>query len=172
MRKTDSSKTTTPNQQELINRRLAGQLPTIDIAGHTFYVDWRFQELRAKDYFEARPLNLKGMAMNAEGTAYWCFYHVPTKSEFVVTEQLKSLPKDVVWLEIPYELKLDPIGVARQYGLEDTAMLHKYPIEPNLIAKVLPLKESRLPELIRHNRESAKILKRKQSRTHRKGNNI
>nr|WP_199077435.1 hypothetical protein [Pedobacter sp. ASV19] len=153
--------------QQALHNRLLGALPQIDLYGDTFYVDWRLKELRAKDDFAAVPLNLKAMEMNSDGTAYICLYHIPTKSEYQLDVAATKLPKDVVFLEIPYELKLDPVGVAREHGLKDTTFLRRFPIQKELKARVTLLSQTALPKIIENNRK-----KLQQAELPRKGRKI
>jgi hypothetical protein len=156
--------------QAALSKRLAGTLPEIDLAGHTFYVDWRYKELRAKDDMAAIPLDLKRMDMNSDGTAYICAYHLPSRSEYQIDVSTTELPKDVVLVEIPYELKLDPVGVAREHGLRDTALLRRFPILQGLKAKVKPLSKTDLPKLIESNKK--KQQEEQALQTQRKGQKI
>jgi hypothetical protein len=151
----------------LLQRRLAGELPRIDIAGHPFIIDWRLKELRPVDDLSSR-LDLKRMAMDADGLNYLCFYHIPTRSELHIDEAITEMPKDTVMLTIPYELKLDPVGVAREYGLDDTYLLHSYPILPDLKAKVTPLEETALPDMILRNKKKQKNIKTNKKQSRRK----
>lgn len=139
------------SKEEMLARRLAGILPVIDIAGHPFTVDWRLKELRPVDDFSTR-LDLNRMAMNEDGTAYLCIYHLPSKSELYIQDNITELPKDAVLLEIPYEFELDPVGVARQYGLRDTELLDDHPIIQDLKAIVKPLSEIRIHEIVQRNK--------------------
>lgn len=143
------------NDEALVAARLNGILPRIDIAGYPFIVDWRLKELRPVDDFSTR-LDLRHMPMSDDGEKYLCFYHVPTRCEWKANDSITAVPKDVVLLEIPYELKLDPVSVARQYGLKDTELLENHPIQKELKAKVIPLEETGLPDLIKQNREKLK----------------
>lgn len=140
------------NNDQLLKRRLNGLLPRIDIAGEPFIVDWRMKELRAEDDFNVRT-NLKDLPMTADGEHYTCFYHIPSRSVVPLPEHLTRMTSDTVLLEIPYELKLDPVSVAREYGLPETALLDKYPIQEGLKARVIPLEETPLAEMVRKNRD-------------------
>lgn len=137
---------------EKLRDRLAGKLPTIAIGNDEFIVDWRLKELRKKDHPEVR-LNLKNMEMNDSGTAYLCMYDWKAEKEYAFDRHITALPQDVTALEIPYELKLDPVGVAREYGLNDVDMLEKYPIQEGLSARVIPLSETALPKLVAANQK-------------------
>jgi hypothetical protein len=132
--------------------RLMGILPVIDIAGRDFFVDWRLKELRAKDNPVVR-IDLKNMEMDASGENYGCLYDWDACQVYPFDPQITLLPKNVTGLEIPYELILDPVGVARQYSMSDVAMLSQYPIQEKLSAKVIPLSETLLPELVRENKQ-------------------
>ncbi len=161
----------TYTEESLLDRRLAGELPRIDIAGYPFIIDWRLKELRPVDDFSSR-IDLRNMAMDAEGINYLCFYHIPSKTVLHLSDTITELPKDTVMLEIPYELKLDPVGVAREYGAEDTFMLNSYPIQKDLMAKVVPLEETGLPDIVRRNNEQQKKQGNKNIKQKRRGRGI
>ncbi len=146
-----NSMTTGYSDNELLESRLAGILPKIDIAGQAYFIDLRLKELRS----EAAPhstIRFANMAMDASGNNYLCFYHLPTRNVVNIPGDITAMPKDIVMLEIPNELMLDPVGTARQYGLADTFMLERYPIRAELRARVVPVEETGLPGLIRANR--------------------
>jgi hypothetical protein len=151
------------SDKELLGQRLAGVLPVIDIAGQAYIIDWRLKELRAEDDPDA-TIRLERMAMDANGENYLCFYHLPTRAVVNISPDITLLPTDMVMLEIPNELRLDPIGTARQYGLEDTFMLDRYPIKGELKARVIPVEETGLPGLIKANlsKQKSKQMKKRQ----------
>ncbi len=132
---------------ENIEARLRGELPKIDVAGSLFYVDWRLRELRAVEDPSTR-LNLRDMEMNNEGDKYLCLYNTEYKAIYIPTQYTKQIPEKVVILEIPYELKLDPVGVARQFELPDTAMLKNFPIEKNLKATVKAISKTEAQQML------------------------
>ena len=143
------------SDEQLLERRLSGTLPVIDIMGYPFIIDWRLKELRPVNDFNTR-LDLKTMAMNNDGNKYLCYYHIPTRSEVVPDKSIKELPTDVLLLEIPFELVLDPVGVAREYGLGDTDLLNRYPIQREIKATVIPLEQSYLAEIVKRNNTQVK----------------
>lgn len=139
---------------EKLARRLSGELPHIDIAGTDFTVDWRLKELRES----AKPwnkLDLRDMQLNREGEAYVCFYDTDTHEEFVPDKRLLATSENVVLLEIPNEVVLDPVAVAREYGVGETELLTRHPLAAGLSATVKPLSESGLAAFIQANRERA-----------------
>jgi hypothetical protein len=52
-------------------------------------------------------------------------------------------------------IQLDPIAVAREYGIGETDLLNDHPFQMNLKAKVTPLSETGLPEYIQNNKRLA-----------------
>lgn len=135
---------------ELLKIRLSGKLPHIDLAGTDFTIDWRLRQLRETEE-PWKHISFDNLEMDESGEAYLCFYHTQTHEIFIPEEDITELPENVVVLEIPYELKLDPVAVARDYGIGETDLLAEYPIQPTLAAKVIPLSESGLPEFIENN---------------------
>lgn len=118
-------------------RRLAGELPGINIDGSRFIVDWRLKELRdANDV--SRKIDLSRLDMNEEGTEYVCLYNTKSK-EVIYNAGAYQADDHVAILRIPYELKLDPVAVARQYGLKETELLEKFPMQEVLNARLEPI---------------------------------
>ena len=135
---------------EAIANRLSGVLPHIDLAGTDHIIDWRSKELRASDAPYGR-ISLKGMAMSDTGEEYLCFFNTKSRTVYEPEENMTALPKDVVLLVIPGELKLDPVAVAREYGMKDTDLLFTHPIQQDLAANIKPLSETGLPAMIEKN---------------------
>ncbi len=138
---------------ELLKIRLSGKLPHIDLAGTDFTIDWRLRQMRETEV-PWKHISFDDLEMDESGEAYLCFYHTETHEIFIPEENITELPENVVVLEIPYELKLDPIAVARDYGIGETDLLAEHPIQLTLAAKVIPLSESGLPEFIENNLKS------------------
>jgi len=148
--------------QQVLVERLNGRLPTINIAGHDFIVDLRLNELRPENDFSTR-IDLRNLDISNDGEKFLCFYHPASKNVVEINPALMDLPKGVVMLEIPNELNLDPVAVARKYGLEDREFLRQYPLHKKLEAKVIPLSETGLPALILKNKQA--IAKQQQKAT-------
>lgn len=144
---------------ELLQRRLAGKLPTINLAGTEFTVDWRLRELREN----AAPWNKISFAipaMSESGTRYVCLYNTQKHTLYQVSNNIKSLPKNVVMLEIPYELKLDPVAVARERNIDVAEFVKNHPIQTELTAVVKPLSETWVAELIQENLKNDQVIKK------------
>jgi hypothetical protein len=89
--------------------------------------------------------------MSESGTRYVCLYNTQKHTLYQVSNNIKSLPKNVVMLEIPYELKLDPVAVARERNIEIAEFVKNHPIQTELTAVVKLLAETWVAELIKEN---------------------
>ena len=138
--------------QELLERRLAGALPRIRIAGEDFYVDLRLHELRHTGTFHP-VLSLKSFDVSPDGWHYEAYYHPVIRQVVPLDRQLTELPESIVKIRIPNELGLDPVGAAQMYHIDERALLRLHPIKKDLAAEVIPLSETNIPALIRKNRE-------------------
>ena len=135
---------------QLLARRLMGALPHIDIAGIDFTVDWRLRELRET----AAPwnkINLELLRESESGEEYLGLYDIKEKKLYELNDQITAVPENVVGLEIPHEIKLDPVAVAREYGLDIAEFVQRNPIVKDLKAFIRPVTETGLPELVAEN---------------------
>jgi hypothetical protein len=143
-----------PMQQEkaaeLMNLRLSGKLPHIDIAGTDFTIDWRLRQMRETDV-PWRNISFDFLREDESGEAYLGLYNTNTHELYMPPDDIVELPENVVVIEIPNELRLDPVAVAREYGVDVADLINEYPITEKLFAKVNPISASGLPELIEFN---------------------
>lgn len=157
--------------QKLLSVRLSGMLPKINIAGHNFIVDLRLSELRPENDFSTK-IDLRNLDVSNDGEKFICFYEPSSKKVVEIDSTITELPKGVVMLEIPDEMKLDPVAVARQFGVDEKSFLRKYPLQMQLDAKVVPLSETGLPAFVKKNQlaitkqqqKPSKSMKRKKGR--------
>lgn len=122
---------------EHVMNRLQGHLPKIDIDSENYFVDWKLKELRHTENPHLR-IGIPSLEPVDDGTVYRGLYNTDTRR---LTERLtgNENPDHLSFLDIPYELKLDPVAVAREYGLKDTELLPRFPIEKDLKAKIVKL---------------------------------
>lgn len=139
------------------NKRVAmGMLPTVDIAGHTFYVDLRMDMLRPKDDFLSKGI----VFSKIEG------YYIEDKEKYLVpynpkTHEFQELdwgkiteyPKDLIAVEFPSERKLDPIGWNRLTGADLHDGLKHTGLRSHFNAEIIPWEKTVLHNVIRENRE-------------------
>jgi len=139
--------------QDLLDQRMNGILPQIDLAGENFTIDLRLHELRNSRYFFP-VISLKSFELTNDGWHYEAYYHPILKQVVELDPKLLEFPEGVIKLKIPNEIGLDPVAAARQYGMDERNLLRRYPIQQELKAEVIPLSETHIPALIRQNREA------------------
>lgn len=150
--------------KELLQERLNGKLPIINIAGRDFIIDFQLKELRPKDNFST-SIRLHELHYSLYEEKYLAFYHIASHKIIEIDPaRIKELPQGVVQIEIPFERKLDPVAAAREYGVDYKDMLVKYPIHKNLEAKVIPIEKTSLPYLVKTNRERENQLEKNKSK--------
>lgn len=136
-----------------------GILPTVDIAGHTFYVDIRMDMLRPKDDFLSKGIVLSDIEnyYDEDKRTYTIPYN-PNTHEFHEPDyqNIKELPKDLIAVQFPSERLLDRIGWNRQHGFELTQGLAKHGLKLKFRAKPIPWKKTFLPDLIESNLKTEK----------------
>ena len=128
-------------------RRLMGVLPHIDIAGVDFTIDWRLRELR-ETAVPWNKINLDELRESESGEEYLGLYDTTERRLHEFDPDMISLPENVVGIEIPNEIKLDPVAVAREHGIDVNEFLERHPMQNNLKALIRPISETGLPELV------------------------
>lgn len=137
-------------QQELIAWRLAGKLPHIDIHGTDFTIDLRLGELRETDVPWNR-IEISELETDNDSDNRLFFYDTREHKLWELEDDLTELPENVVMVELPDDLILDPVAAARQVGYADDKFLQEYPIQQNLKAGIRQLSETFLPEFVADN---------------------
>ncbi|WP_313410982.1 hypothetical protein [Sphingobacterium multivorum] len=151
------------NQKAYDLRVNKGMLPTVDIAGHTFYVDIRMDMLRPKDDFLSKGIVFSdiGNYYNEDKRTYTIPYN-PKTHEFQEPDyrNIKELPKDLIAVRFPSERLLDRIGWNRHYGFELTDGLAKQGLKLQFAAKHIPWGKTFLVDLIKSNLKTEKKLQK------------
>ena len=147
------------DQQAFDLRVNKGMLPTVDIAGHTFYVDIRMDKLRPKDDFLSNGIVFSDIETyyDLEKRTYTIPYN-PKTHEFQEPDYLniKELPKDLIAVRFPSERLLDRIGWNRKYGFEIRHGLVRHGLKLQFAAKNVPWKNTFLVDLIKSNLKAEK----------------
>lgn len=145
------------NQEAYDLRINKGLLSTIEIAGHTFYVDLQMDKLRPKDDFLSNGIVFSdiGTYYDSDKREYTIPYN-PETHEFQEPDYLniKELPKDLIAVRFPAERLLDRIGWNRKFGFNIKHGLLKNGLILHFTAKHVPWKETFLVDLIKSNRQS------------------
>lgn len=122
-------------QEELLKQRQKGVLPEIEFPGQIYIVDWKERVLRPKDRLDLKPLKLSEKGRGFYGDSYHFVYDTEIK-EWADIDDFDLRP-NMVKITIPGGLTLDPVGVAREYGVDERAFVANNPIVPKLVAEVL-----------------------------------
>ncbi len=144
------------NQDAYDMRVNKGMLPTIDIEGHTFYVDIRMDKLRPKDDFLSNGIVFSEIENYFnDATETYIIPYNPQKRELgdIDYETITEIPKDLVVIEIPSEFKLDPIGWNRQHGFDLLDDVKRGSLEMNFTAKQCKWEDIYVPQKIKENLE-------------------
>ncbi|MBZ4036731.1 hypothetical protein K6T82_18315 [Flavobacterium sp. 17A] len=136
-----------------------GILPTINIAGHTFYVDIRMDKLRPKDDFLSKGIVFSEIEnyYDLDKRCYTIPYN-PKTHEFQEPDyrDIKEFPKDLIAVQFPSERLLDRIGWNRHYGFELTHGLAGNGLKLQFTAKRIPWEKTILADVIKSNLKTGK----------------
>ena len=103
--------------------------------------------------FPWKKLNLDEMVTGPDGRHYLFFFDVKNMCILHSSPDLVAVPDHVVLVKIPDEMGLDPVGLARNYGLGDEYFLKMHPFDPVPSAQITPLENSGLLEFVAENRK-------------------
>ncbi|RKR80688.1 hypothetical protein BDD43_0820 [Mucilaginibacter gracilis] len=105
------------------NQNHARKLPVFTIEGTDFYVDTRLNEFREVD----APWNRISMyeLSEGEGGLSGLVYDTLKKNVYEEIIDPDNIPPHVRLVIVPPLKELDPVGLARAYGLPDNEFTHK-----------------------------------------------
>ncbi|TWI20324.1 hypothetical protein [Sphingobacterium siyangense] len=133
-----------------------GLLPTINIAGHSFYVDIRMDMLRPKDDFLSSGIRFSEIDnfYDEIRNAYFIPYD-PKKHEYreIDYETIKEIPKDLIVVSFPTAKTLDPIGWNRHHGFDALDGLKETGLKSHSKAKTATWDDISVPLVIKENLE-------------------
>ncbi|MFP3596880.1 hypothetical protein [Chryseobacterium sp. SIMBA_029] len=144
--------------QGALEKRLAGHLPIVEIAGHPFYVDLRMDMLRPKDDFLSQGIVFSKIEdFYIEEKSEYAIPYNPKTHEFqqIDLSSITEIPKDIIVVSFPHENVLDPIGYNRKYGLGEMANLKERNLQSHFKAGAVSWKETGIPEVIRENKANS-----------------
>lgn len=140
--------------QQALGRRLMGQLPTIDIAGHTFFVDIRMDMLRPKDDFLSNGIVFSRIDhfYDDERKVYTIPYNPKThECQDLDLDNMKSIPEDIIIISFPHESMLDPVGFNRKGGWDETYGLKETNVKSHFGATIVDWNETGIEAIIHEN---------------------
>lgn len=147
------------DQKEFDFRVNKGKLPTIDIAGHLFYVDMQMNKLRPKDDFLSNGISFAEIDdYYSEERGSYLIPYDPKKREFreLDYENITRIPDDLIVVEFPFQTVLDPVGWNRQGGWGLKEDLKHIGLQGHFIAKEVDWKQTFIVDIINDNLERLK----------------
>ncbi|WP_367867000.1 hypothetical protein [Pedobacter sp. WC2423] len=136
------------DQKAYQRRRNNEFLPQINIAGDMYSLEPKTGVLHPVDFGSGLEINMGNLLKSDNGQnigLYDLNGHCGVKVEFDIN---KKFPENIVAFELPNMIKLDPVGVALNHGLDMRSILRKYPIIEDYSAKISPVAESQIPKII------------------------
>jgi hypothetical protein len=143
------------DQEQLTRRLQFGELPTIDIAGHTFYAEARLDILRPKDDFSKLGIRFTDLdPYYYEERETYIFPYDPKTHQLAEPDWKKIIeyPKDILLVEIPFVRTLDPVGWNRRGGWPEKAGLKETGLQMKFKAGIIPWHQAGIDDLIAENR--------------------
>ncbi|QRY55576.1 hypothetical protein [Sphingobacterium siyangense] len=134
--------------QEALRRRLDGELPIIEIEGHSFIVDLANNRLAPSRDTGAPGISFAAIeaCYDDEKEAYIITFNTKEGAyQPVDFEKINVLPEDIVAVSIPFELQLDPIGFNQKYGSEEFQFLKEYNVALQIKAQEVSWQKFGLP---------------------------
>lgn len=135
-------------------------LPTLDIAGHTFYVDLVMDKLRPKDDFKSKGIDLSEIREYYDRyyQAYIIPYNPKTREfQEVGIRTITELPKEIIVIKFPHLSELDNVGWNIKYGFGPGHLIKEDTLQLHFKARTLPWEETNIPEHIKLNLEEQKL---------------
>jgi len=136
--------------QEVFRRRIDGELPQVDILGTTFLADSHAGTLTSDTsqilLFELEPYLKDDFYEFPYNTAAKTF----TDLDF---DAITSIPEDTVWVRMPLDWNLDPVGWARLIGADPKDITINYPPKGKIAAELISWDQTRIYEIMESNQK-------------------
>jgi len=145
-----------------LNQRI---LPTVEIAGHSFFVDTAMDRLRPKDDFRSKGIPLEKISEYYDRTAHaYIIPYNPATHEFQEIDHLAitELPKEIIVVKFPHHQELDRVGWNVKYGFAPVHCIKEQDFQMHFKALTLPWQETNIPHSIKLNLEEKKLQKENQ----------
>ncbi|MEN5232509.1 hypothetical protein [Sphingobacterium faecium] len=147
------------NPELLRDRIEKGKLPVIRIVDEDFFVDTRLQELRSCNKFW-KTIRLPGnfqlsviedkSILDDKQVFLYDYLHRNIIKDF---NELNEIPKHAQFIVLPDIRALDPVAAGRKMYGDPYRLLDKYPIQPKMEARLVPIEKTYLLELIKNNKK-------------------
>lgn len=144
-------------EEKNLERRLAGYLPTLDIAGDLFYIDIQADCLRPGNPLIPKGIPFSGIQQYFSWTEdkYVFTYNTHHKPQEIDLSDLYHIPESIHLVEFPSIERLDPVGYAKANGGDIQFYVKQVGIQSHFKANAIPLKENLL-QLFQHKKQHQK----------------
>jgi hypothetical protein len=145
------------DQEAFYKRVNQGMLPTVDIAGHTFYVDLRMDMLRPHDDFSSEGIVFGEIEdYFSEETNSFIIPYNPKTHEFqeLDFDKITEFPEELAVVQFPSQKQLDPVGWNRLGGWDIKDDLKQVGLKSSFKAEIIPWDRTWLKEIIAENQKT------------------
>ncbi|RNL88474.1 hypothetical protein ED312_08480 [Sinomicrobium pectinilyticum] len=153
-------------EEKALERRLAGNLPTLDIAGDIFLIDLEKKCLCPKNPLAPGDISfarLQGYFSWTEDKYIFTYNSTQHGPQDIDFSDLYHIPESIHLVEFPSMERLDPVGYAREHGYDIRSFVEKVGIQSHFKANTIPVRES-LSRLLAEKRECPKEQRQNQTR--------
>ncbi len=142
------------NPEFISDRIEKGQLPIIRIVDEDYYVDTRLHEFRsANKFWKTLELIDNGPEADEIDSKYVYLYDYLNRQIIKEFNELTEVPKHAQFIVLPDLESLDPVAAGRRLCNDPYALLDKYPLQPRMEARLVPIEKTYLAERICRNKE-------------------
>jgi len=134
--------------------RLNGRLTTLDIDGHTFYIDFPGETIRPKDSFSTAGIPFHCLNYSFNDELLRCELPYDRKTREMVPLNLSiitKIPEDIILIAFPPPERMDPIGFARAKGHSIEEVLRYMPQQAHFTALMLKGENNYLEMRVKQN---------------------
>ena len=157
--KLNGSSTLDENEMALKDR-LNGRLTTLDIDGHTFYVDFPMKAIRPKDDFSTLGIKFDELHYRFNDELGRCEIPYHRKKHEMVALNLNyitEIPKDIIVIAFPTPKEMDPVGYARAKGWPIEEIIKDIPQKSHFTALILKGENNYLEKRVNENRQNRNL---------------
>ncbi len=153
-----------------VSERLnVGRLPMMEIKGDLYYVDMRMGIIRPRNNFISYGIPIEFDYPDRRSVSF--YLNTKTQEQHIPDYSATVFPKNVIQVSVPGAKYLDPVGYARELGMDANAFLNQVPLVMYHRPKITPIQRTEYGQKIRKNQLNKQISKpqKKAVKVRRKG---
>lgn len=160
--------------KDIFSERIGGRKPILEVMGTTFSVD----SLEGTLTSETSQILLFELDIYIKDDYYEFPYNTESKTLADLDfETITAIPENTVWVRIPLDYQLDPVGWAQLIGSDPKDACVNHMPKREMSAECIPWKNTKIYEIMERNRKQNDIYDdqpttRKKAEGHRKGRGI